>query len=453
MKIGFMLMKSEGDVENHYCAFSYGKAFVDCRIENVKWDVQSLIIPRIPKKDDIFRNKTDYFLPYEYGKTVDDVVDLPIILHLISNFTEKKELLDGIEIPKYKQGILSHFQPISEKLARNEYVFFSVFRYHMFFHIYIAMLVKRLNPKCIITFGGPQMELSPLIRKVLLKESFINHICIGDVEVNLMDVLTGKAKKLNENYIIGQPEVPDYTDISTKLYNNTVLIKTSKNCTHKCAYCPAAKKMYNIFTLEYVERCLKRYKNNKVYLTDPLLNPTKNRFDSLLDLLTVYNFPKKYTMWLHFYGLTEQSVKKLGKLNPDNVWISIDTASERLRKKYQRLYSDNCFQMLEVMIDSQIKPWVPYIVGMPGENEDDFSKTLESILELHNRFGDRIGILLFPYIYLSGAELLYNNDKFEIETTPWNIEGYEEFPQYYKGVPEEVTRWRIQTLNGVLGRW
>lgn len=453
MKIGFMLMKSGGDHENHYCAFSYGKAFVDDRMENVEWDVQSLIIPRIRKKDNTFINKTDYFLPYEYGKTVDDVVDLPIILRLISNFREGNKLLDGIDIPEYRQGILLQFQPTAEKLARNEYVFFSVFRYHLFFHIYMAMLIKQLNPKCIITFGGPQIELSQLTRKILLPENFINHICIGDIEVNMMDVLTGKAIRINVNNMAGQPNVPDYPSISAKIHDNTVLIKTSKNCIYSCAYCPSAKKKYNIFTLEYVERCLKRYRTNKVYLTDPLLNPQRDRFDKLLDLLTVYNFPKKYTMWLHFYGLTEQSIKKLGKLNPNRVWVSMDLASEKLRKKYQRAHNTKSFQMLETMVNSQIKPWVPYIIGMPGENEDDFSKTVDSIAELHNRFGKYVEIILFPYLYLPGAEMLYDRWKFSIETTPWNIEGYEEFPRYYKGVPEEVTRWRIQTLNGVLGRW
>lgn len=447
IRVGFVMMKSVGDEENHYCAYSYGKSYVSKKVDDVIWDHQTLIVPRIREKDSDFINKTDYFLPYEYGKTSDDVVDLPVILRLINNFKGEKKLLDGIEIPDFRKDLFYNLTRSSGHLSNNDYVFFSVFRYHLFYHVYLALCIKKLYPRCIISFGGPQIEYSELTRKLL--EDVCDHILTGDVGPCMVNVLTNNQ---GDSYYNGDPEVPDYPFISTKLSNCSIILSTSRDCIHKCAYCPSANKHYRLYSLKYVEECLKRYRTHLIYFNDPLINPTPKRFDDLLDLLTVYNFSKKYTMWLHFWGLTKQNIEKLGYLNPRKVWVSMDISSHDLRSKMRRKHGRNNLECLEMMIDSGIKPVVPFMVGIPGEDDGDFFRTVEVMNLLNIRFEENIEMIVFPYMYIPGSQLMYNKERFDITTENWDIKGFKNYPRYYDGISEETTRRRLEILNGITKR-
>lgn len=452
MNACFVLMKSEGDKENHYSAYSYGKAYVDKRIRDINWRHMSFLIPRVTEKDPIFINKTDYFLPYEYGKTVDDVVDLPVILKMISNYKRGENLLNDIEIPNFRKKIIVHIEKEFSKISNSDYIFHSVFRYHLFFHIYFAMLVKRQNPKCIISFGGPQIEYSYLTRKFLIESDFVDHLLIGDVESNLMDIFTGKVfNKIHTSFLKGDPEVPEYPFILPKLLPS-LLLNTSRNCIHKCAYCPSANKDYKLFSLNYVEKCLERYEGNKIYITDPLFNPSNKRFNDILDLMLKYNFSQKYTMWLHFYGLNDSTIKKLGQLEPDKVWVSIDISSENLRQRMKRKSMNNWVDKLDSFVEYGLKPIVPFIISLPGESDYDFFKTAENVQFIKDRYGDNINIILFPYIYVPGASLINDRENYGIVTENWKITGYENFPKYYNGVNESTMRDRIKILNQILDR-
>jgi len=429
MKSIFVVMRSEGDNENPLTAYSIAKSMIK------GLDLAILNFPRIDKKDVIFTNRTDYTEPYIYGQTIDDVVDKKAILKLIENYNNNRDFLRNIKIPKFRSKFIDSIYKEACRVSKYDVVFFSIFRYHFLYHLLLAAIAKSLNNKLKVVVGGPQIILSSLSRDILLNCPFVDKILVGNVEDCIDEY--NKPEKLSfvKNKNIINSIIPNYYPF-TKFFNNTVNLFTSRNCSYICKYCPNGNMnlKYSKIDLNTVDIWLNYYKKCNIYFTDPYINLIRKRFDEILDMLKKTNFPDKYTMWLHSKKLSFLQIDKLIELQPKRLWMSYDVVDVGLSKSMARPIDKYIDEKIINITDGDINLVVPFIIGLPGETNYTFDKTLEKIVQLKDICNKKLQIEIFPYLHNVGSPL-FDSD-----------------PNYKNGISETIMKKRLDKIKKLIGK-
>ena len=394
MKSIFVVMRSENDPENPLTAFSIARSIIN------DISLAMLNFPRIEVKDDFFMNMTTYTVPYVYGKTVDDVVDIHAIQQLCINFDNRLTLTDKLNIPKFRDKFINRLYKEAERISEYNIAFFSIFRFHLLYHLLLAAIVKKINKEVKIVFGGPQIILSKLTRNLLEKCNFVDTILIGNVEdclpsylkyyPNLPKVMIVKNKN-NINNI-----TPEYYPF-TKIFDNSVNLFSSRNCSMLCSYCPNGSNelKYQNVNLKVFEKWLEKYSSNNVYLTDPFINLINKRFLKILDILKETNFDKKYIMWTDPKKLTFEHIDILCDLKPRKIWLAYDIVDEEFSMKHHR-WAINKIEMLKTDCN------------------------------------ENLSIILCTYLHNVGSPLFYKD------------------PNYLNGIPENIIKERIKSIKNIL---
>jgi hypothetical protein len=431
MKSIFVVMRSEGDPENPLTAFSIAKAIMR------DIDLAMLNFPRIEVKDKLFMNRTTYTVPYVYGKTIDDVVDIQAIQQLFTNFDNMEKLTYKLNIPKFRDNFINRLYKEAERISQYDIAFFSVFRFHLLYHLLLAAMIKDINKNIKIVFGGPQIILSKLTRNLLQKCTFVDTTLIGNIEdclpsylmfyPNLPKVMMVKNSN-NINNII-----PVYYPF-TKIFDNTVNLFSSRNCSMLCSYCPNGSKIlkYQKVKLDIFSRWLDIYSSNKIYLTDPFINLISKRFLKILDILKETNFKGKYIMWTDPKKLTFEQVDKICDLKPRKIWLAYDIVDEKFSIKHNRFVNKITDEKIKTLTDSGINTLVPFIIGLPGETKDIFNKTLKKIEMLKLTCNGNLSIILCSYLHNVGSPLFHSD------------------PNYLNGVPEDEMKKRLSMAYNII---
>lgn len=422
MRSAFVMMKSVGDEENPMLAFACARSIIP--------DLKPHIIrfPRVEKKDPIFINRTDYTVPYEYGKTIDDVVDIDAIYQLIENYDNIEYILRNIPIPYFRDYFVDiRLYEDAIELFDNDVIFFSVFRYHLLYHMILAACIKRLNPKVTIVMGGPQVILSKWTQSLMARANFIDKVLVGDIEGILSYKKKEKVIYIKNEYKFATPEYGIYR----KLFNNTVNLYSSRGCSMRCRYCPNGSSTIkmNFVPLADVESWVKKYQDVNIYFTDPYINFYAGRFTSLLHILKKYK--TGYTMWLHSKSLQASHIEDLLTIQPKRLWMSYDIVDKELAKKMRRPTDEYIDEKIKMLTDGGINTVVPFIVGLPGETDETFQKTYNKVQELLYVMNDNLQIEIFPYLHNVGSPLFEED---------WN---------YENGIPEEVMKNRIEKIKNI----
>lgn len=303
-----------------------------------------------------------------------------------------------------------------------------------------AKRIKAINQYIYIIFGGP--DAYPLWSgKEYIKENMVDLIVYGEAEITFRKILDNFNKYRNVYPIPGTiikdngkeidsgfGEVAENLDelplpavevFPLELYiNKHIPISFTRGCLYKCEYCP--REMYPKFRwrspkniIEEVEFRLQTFPQRKdFFVCDAAVNANLKQIKELCDLIINRNLKVSFGGFAFTHpGMSYDSLLKMKKAGFRELCYGVESGSEkileRLGKKIkieiiERIIKDTYNAGIDIAID--------ILVGLPGENENDFKQTLDFLLRCR-KFIKQVGIGFFgilPYSYIYD-----NREKFE----------------------------------------
>lgn len=467
MKVNFVVFINSMD--NPLMAYTSAQAYLNYKNIDVQLILSIFFCKRRKDAPKLHTNITDYTTEYIFGKTVDDIVELESIVKLVRNFNLHMDLLKDIPVPSFRNELINIIDKEAIKLSNNDVVFFSVFRYHFLYHLYLAASIKKLNKNVKIVFGGPQIINSKLTVKLLENIEFIDNIICGDVETGVFDYLTKQVSKVHysEPLNLKELQMPDYSNSPIFLFKNQIMLTTSRNCFHKCSYCPSVYMPYKFVNIDIIDSWIKHYcddpKVKSIYFTDAIFNSNSKRFHDILDILLTRNKGQSFYIWCHPLNLEVSHIEKLAKLNFDDpgcIVLAYDSGSKELCSRMNRPVADNIDESISLLISNGLSLFTPFIGGYPIETESDYLLTYNKTKELRQLYGNKIIIAIQSFLFIPGSPFYENYQDYNIELEYWDNKTANMYPPlsnivktipryYYGALTVDEFNVRIKAL----GEW
>lgn len=268
--------------------------------------------------------------------------------------------------------------------------------------LFVAKILKEKYPDIKIVMGGGifsgELELNSLnFKKFIKKTPYIDKVIIGEGEKLFLKFLNGEfpeSQKVLTIEDIGRDlldidsaPIPDFSDFNLSYYMQMASY-TSRSCPFQCNFCVETtywgeyrkKEAKNIFN-ELVE-LNHRYGKGIFLMCDSLLNPVVS------DLANEFNRSDKTIYWGGYLRVDKNVCDIKNTLN----WrkggfyrarLGIESGSPKIlglmKKKIDLNQVRNAVSSLAI---AGIKTTLMFVIGYPGETEEDFQMTLNLIEEL-----------------------------------------------------------------------
>lgn len=287
-----------------------------------------------------------------------------------------------------------------------------------------ASAIRKKFPNKLLVGGGIYPSLFP---EDLIADRLFDYCIIGEGEKSLLDLLnsisTDNAKKdidglafLDNNkvtimprdsYIEDLDRIPfpsrDLIDYDAYAAKKNVLhglglgrsasILTSRSCPNRCNFCSMFKihgprwrgrSAKNVFD-EIVE-LKKGYGIEDIFVMDDNFTFEKDRVMEICGLILQADLKIRWNTpnGISINTLDKELLTAMKASGCKSICIAIESGDEELRNKVigKRLRDDNITQIAKYARELDIFTTAFYILGMPGETEEKFQKTLKQLKEL-----------------------------------------------------------------------
>lgn len=267
--------------------------------------------------------------------------------------------------------------------------------------IFTFRIVKEYFPEIMTVMGGgvfaDQLDIaSPNFEVFLEKTPFIDRIIIGEGEVLFLKLLRNELaeqkkvytlKDINNEVIdLSDIDLPDYSDLNVEKYTQLASY-TSRSCPYQCSFCSEtvqwgkyrkkdAKKVADeLITLKGM------YERSLFLLGDSLVNP-------IVTELAEEMSKRNENIYWDAYLRADKPV-----CDPANtiLWrrggfyrarLGIESGSQNvLNLMNKKITPQQIKQALQSLAQAGIKTTTYWVIGHPGETEEDFQETLEILKE------------------------------------------------------------------------
>lgn len=286
---------------------------------------------------------------------------------------------------------------------------FTVWSTTLFFSLKLAMRIKRRDKSKIIVFGG---YWSNVEAEEIFDNPQVDIIVRGEGEESLLEIAEqyknkGKIESCqgciirSNGQIIEsgiRPEIrtldtlpfPDFSDFNLEsyLYKYHIPIIFSRGCSWSCSFCTTFRswKKFRIRSAENIYQeilfRLKQYPALKQFeICDPALNQDPSVLLKLCDLIISGSLNVKFS------GLAQirpeidfPALKKMRKAGFHLLNYGIESGSQNVLDKMGKRYNvEEAEKVIRDTYNSGIDVVLNFIVGFPGEAEEDFDETLKLI--------------------------------------------------------------------------
>lgn len=323
--------------------------------------------------------------PY-YGITINQSISNGLIPLIDQFFKRMKELVDQIDFNGFSTvGTSTYTTSLGPSL-------------------FLLKHIKRTHPHVKTVMGGgvfaDDLALESDNLDTLVREyDFVDHIILGEGELLLLKLLQGElankrvislAALSGKTLEMKDVPVPDFSDTNPENYYH-LSIEGARSCPFQCSFCSETiqwgeyrKKPMNLFAQQVVDLA-KHYHNNSFFMGDSLMNPYINPFaNKLLEM----NASILYDGYLRAdKPVTHRNYVKLwADSGCYRVRLGIESAAARVLDSMDKMTTPKVISdVLKTLANEGIRTTTYWIVGFPGETEDDFQETCDFIRE-HHRF-------------------------------------------------------------------
>jgi len=268
--------------------------------------------------------------------------------------------------------------------------------------LFILRTVKQQHPQLITVMGGgifaDDLALGSDNLTTLIEEyPFIDRVILGEGEIPLLNLLQGE---LADNKVVSIADfqgktmemkdvpAPDFSDLNRDGYYH-LTIEGARSCPFQCSFCSETiqwgnyrKKPVGVLVDQIIELAQK-YENHAFFMGDSLMNPYINPFASEL-------IKRKANIIYDGYLRADKPVANhtFVRLWADSglyrVRLGIESASARVLDSMNKMTSPAVIsEVLKTLAKMGIRTTTYWIVGFPGETEQDFTETCDFIREHH----------------------------------------------------------------------
>ncbi|NMC58202.1 MAG: B12-binding domain-containing radical SAM protein [Candidatus Methanofastidiosa archaeon] len=330
----------------------------------------------------------------------------PLGLGYIATYLEKAKIdVEIIDCVKERKSVLEIVAFINE--TQPDYVGINIFtqNYEM-----VKYIIESIDISCECFVGGQAVKS---IYQEILQWDVKNrlNIIIGEGEFIIPELVLGRCSQKSEEhnnykfvYRINKDSVYFPEDISNiflnrKYLENEIIVNhyakkeiaiiTSRGCAFDCAFCGGARSLNSDVTTRIrteesvvteIKDILTAYPDiQSVRILDDLFLRNSKSIDMANNIFS--QFPKiSWRGMVHVLSLIGaiDKVKELGNGRCRELFIGIESGSERIRKKINKLGSlDDITSVSREILQNGIDLKGYFIYGFPGETEVDFKKTFE----------------------------------------------------------------------------
>ena len=248
-------------------------------------------------------------------------------------------------------------------------------------------------------FAGDLPLGSPDFERFLEKTPYIDKVIVGDGETLFLKLLNGEfpgsqrvftIKDINDRRMdINSIDLPDLSDFDLEPYPfNGAFI--SRSCPYQCKFCTVAgffgkyRQKHIKRAVDQLEALYKRDGSQLFHMLDSLANP-------FMTELAEEIIQRDISLYMDFYMRVSDEVCDPEKTH---LWrrgglyrarLGVETGSPRLLKLMGKgITTDQSRASVRSLARAGIKTTTYFVIGFPGETEEDFQQTLDFIEELKN---------------------------------------------------------------------
>ena len=341
----------------------------------------------------------------------------------------------------------------------------------------VSNLIKRVNPKIEILYGGPEVSFDS---RNFLENNIGEYVIEGEGEKTYRDFILYKLGKMkldevrglhykihNEVYsnekrpLMSMDEIVFPYEEDEDLSNKIVYYEASRGCPFNCKYCLSSTS-HGVRFLE-INRVLKELKyfvDKKVRLVkfvDRTFNCNYKFSMAIWDFLIKQDTNTQFHFEISADILKDEEVELLSKA-PEGRFqfeVGVQTTNDEVLRNINRFvnFSDIKEKVLELMSIKNIKQHLDLIAGLPGEDYESFRRSFNDVYSIKPE-EIQLGFLKL----LKGSSMREDADKYGMEYSPYppyeilktNTVSYEELLKLKK-VEEMVDKYyNSQKFNYII---
>lgn len=272
----------------------------------------------------------------------------------------------------------------------------------------IARFVKEKLPDCRVILGGVHPTIMP---EETIKESCFDYIVCGEAEESLVKLLTngspegidGIGYRDNSKYIIPDktPHLHDLNLYPMSDYNSfpvqeyveynqslrslkAISMIVSRGCPYPCSFCSVNQTMGHGFRIQDHKRVVdemqvlqKRYALEGIWFKDSIFNMNKKWVKNFCDEIINKNVKIKWQINTRVDLIDESQLKEMVEAGLSQIDIGIESGSPESLKTLRKNITVDQIEPAVNLARKQVKVSGFFMIGIPGETEEDIIKTFE----------------------------------------------------------------------------
>jgi radical SAM superfamily enzyme YgiQ (UPF0313 family) len=270
--------------------------------------------------------------------------------------------------------------------------------------LFAFRLAREIYPGILTVMGGGVLadqlaEGSPELEFFIKKTPYIDKILIGEGENLFLKLLQGQLpgsrkvytlKDLQPHFVdLSSVNIPDFSDYDVGSYPYLANY-TSRSCPFQCTFCGETifwgtyRKKKPEQVVNEMRELYTKYKRQLYLMCDSLLNPT---LDKLTNGLAHHGLPVYFDGYLRIDPpvCRRENTLRWRQGGYYRARLGVESGSQRiLDLMHKKITIEQIKSAVASLANAGIKTTTYWIVGYPGETEEDFQQTLDLIEEMQD---------------------------------------------------------------------
>ena len=279
----------------------------------------------------------------------------------------------------------------------------------------LAQRIKEHLPNTYIIFGGPQADL--VARDTISCFPYIDYICCGEGETTIVPFFSSLLCGTPDHTIRGlvyresgqivvnpRPELLEDLD-SLPMIDYSLLeissdsaqtspypfrIDVGRGCPFSCTFCSTKMFWGRKYRLKSPERIIEeiKYVHRKFGFTHfsfehDMFTLNREKVIHVCELIKNLDFDIRWSCSARIDCLDKELIDIMADAGLKHLYIGVETGSPRMQKIiHKNLKLDNALELLTYISSKGLNMVTSFIFGFPEETEEDFTQSMELMLEL-----------------------------------------------------------------------
>lgn len=233
--------------------------------------------------------------------------------------------------------------------------------------------------------------------------------------------------------------------------DSETIVKSSRGCPGNCLFCIKTRmEKFRIFSMkrfcDEIEEML-NYGFKSFFFSDDTFAFSDIRLNEFKKEILKRNLRFEWTSNIRIKDITEEKIKIMKELGAYRVFVGIETVNSSTSDIIgKRIYLNEIKEKIAILKRNNIQFHASFILGNPGDTEEDLEKTIEFVKEIEPNIVTFNLIKIYPGLDLYENPKKYNMimpDKYWFEKDEWSnkvVMGTTNLP------PEVLEKWSRRML-------